>query len=315
MTKRTIQRDIDALRRVGLPIESRMTNGTVRWRFIESWRAEAPIAFALPELMALYFSRGLLKPLQGTPFYGAIESALAKVGGAIPAQGHVLLQGFDRSLAVSNFGWKDYGKSKAVLDAITKAVHHGFSIRIAHAAAGHKSAVTRRVDPYKLWFANGGLYLVGFDHGKDDVRVFAVDRIRRVEVTKLRFEFLQGFDFDEFQKSAFQVIGGEARLVRIQFSKDQAPYVRERVWHESQKLEEQADGSVILSLQVASMWEVKRWLLGWGKDAEVLAPTSLRDEIKQECKDIASRFISTQTGGSARVFGTEFSSLLSVGRK
>jgi predicted DNA-binding transcriptional regulator YafY len=284
VTKRTVQRDIAVLEQAGFPVTSETTNGTVRWQFMEGFRADSPVAFTMPELMALYFSRGLLKPLQGTPLYEAIESALGKVGGAIPAQGHVLLRGLEGDIAVSNFGWKDYAKSKGVLDAITRAVHHGYSIRIAHATVRHTSAVTRMVDPYKLWYAHGGLYLVGYDHGKEDMRVFAVERIRSAEVTNRRFEKLPDFDFEAFQKTAFQVIGGEAQLVRIRFSAEQAPYVRERVWHESQELEELVDGSIILSLRVASLWEVKRWLLGWGSDAVVLEPVELRRKILKDVK-------------------------------
>lgn len=282
VSKRTVQRDISSLEQAGFPIESRTRNGTVRWRFIDGFQATSPVAFTMPELLALYFSRGLLRPLHGTPLYEAIESALNKVGAAIPAQGHVLLQGLDRTIAVSNFGWKDYRQSKEIIAAITRAVHHGFTMRISHATARHKSAVTRLLDPYKLWYANGGLYLVGFDHDKGDVRVFAVDRIRSATITNRRFEILNGFDFEEYKKTAFQVIGGEPQIVRIKFSPEQAPYVQERIWHESQKLESQLDGSVILSLEVASLWEVKRWLLGLGGDAEVLEPRELVETIRTE---------------------------------
>jgi proteasome accessory factor B len=289
VSKRTVQRDIAALEQAGFPIESRTKNGTVRWRFIEGFRADSPVAFTMSELMALYFSRGLLKPLRGTPLFEAIESALDKVGAAIPAQGHVLLQGLDRTIAVSNFGWKDYRQFKEIIGSITRAAHHGFTMRISHATVRHKSSVTRLVDPYKLWYANSGLYLVGFDHHKDDVRVFAVDRIRSAAVTNRRFEILKGFDFEEYQKTAFQVIGGEPQLVRIRFSPEQAPYIAERTWHESQKLEPQLDGSVILSLEVASLWEIKRWLLGWRSDAEVIGPETLKSQIQSDCQQIISQ--------------------------
>lgn len=294
VTKRTVQRDIAALEQAGLPVESRTRNGTVRWRFIDGFHANSPIVFTMPELMALYFSRGLLRPLHGTALYEAIESALDKVGAAIPAQGHVLLQGLDRTIAVSNFGWKDYRQFKGIIASITRAVHHGFTMRISHATVRHKSAVTRSVDPYKLWYANGGLYLVGFDHGKEEVRIYAVDRIRSAAVTNRRFEILKGFDFEEYQKTAFQIVGGEPQLVRIKFSPEQAPYIQERIWHESQKLEPQPDGSVILSLEVASLWEVKRWLYGWGKDAEVIEPPAMREWILDECSTILERALTAR---------------------
>ena len=72
--------------------------------------------------------------------------------------------------------------------------------------------------------------------------------------------------------------------MRIRFSPDQAPYVMERHWHDSQKFVPQEDGGVIMELQVANMWEVKRWLIGWGADAHVLKPAELRDVIQSECQ-------------------------------
>ena len=36
----------------------------------------------------------------------------------------------------------------------------------------------RNVDPYRLWYAAGALYLVDYCHRRNDVRLFAVDRVR-----------------------------------------------------------------------------------------------------------------------------------------
>jgi predicted DNA-binding transcriptional regulator YafY len=60
----------------------------------------------------------------------------------------------------------------------------------------------------------------------------------------------------------------------------------ERHWHDSQKLELQGDGSVTIELQIGNLWEVKRWLIGWGGSAEVLMPSTLKEEILSECQKI-----------------------------
>ena len=39
---------------------------------------------------------------------------------------------------------------------------------------------------------------------------------------------------------------------------------------------------MILTLQVADTLELRRWVLSFGADAEVLAPQSLREEIREE---------------------------------
>jgi predicted DNA-binding transcriptional regulator YafY len=63
----------------------------------------------------------------------------------------------------------------------------------------------------------------------------------------------------------------------------------ERHWHDSQKLFPQEDASMIMELQVGNLWEVKRWLIGWGADAEVIEPSYLFDKIRDECRKIVSR--------------------------
>lgn len=153
-----------------------------------------------------------------------------------------------------------------------------------HRAAGYKNFVEHTVNPYRLWYVNNGLYLVGFDHRKKGVRVFAMERIQAVEISKRRFETPAEFDFEAFRATAFNMIWGEPKEVKIWFSAKQAPYIEERTWHSSQRIQKQDDGSVILLLQVADEDELKRWLIGFGAEPSVLAPEQLRQEIRQEWK-------------------------------
>ena len=289
VTKRTIQRDIQVLEQAGFPVSSEQRNRLIYWKLAYDPVAEAALDLTHEERMALYFSRGLLKPLAGTPFFDAIESALAKLGAGISAPGHSLLKSMDSQVGIAAFGLKDFSRSRDVIAALTRAIQHHFTVTLTHATPQHRNAVEYRLDPYRLQYHQGGLYLIALDHAKEDVRTFAVERIRSAAVTRSRFTPPPAATLDELQSTAFQLIHGEPQLIRIRFSPEQAPYVAERIWHESQKLEEQPDGSVILSLTVASLWEVKRWLLGWGADAEVLEPCDLRQAVFDECKDLLRR--------------------------
>jgi proteasome accessory factor B len=292
VTKRTVQRDIEVLTEAGFPVTSDMRNGTVFWHFMEGFHAEAPIAFTLTEQMALYFSKGLFKSLQGSPIYESLESAIQKVGSQLPAQSLKFLRGLDQGVAVSSFGWKDYSHSKEVIDALTRAVFNKFTVRILHRAPYREKATERDVDPYKLWYVNSGLYMVGHDHRENALRTFAVERIQSAKLTNRRFEIPPDFNFEEFQKTAFNVIWGEPQEVKIRFSPSQAPYIRERTWHPSQQIENEARGALILTLKVADMDEVKRWLIGFGSEATVLKPEELRGVIMAECRRLAERRVS-----------------------
>ena len=174
VAKRTVQRDIETLSVAGFPVSSETRNGTVFWHFMEGFHAEAPIALTLTEQMALYFSKGLFKPLHGSPIYESLESAIQKIGSQLPAQSFKFLRGLDQGISVSSFGLKDYSHSKEVIDALTRAVFNRFTVRILHRAPYREKAVEREVDPYKLWYVNNGLYLVGYDHKENALRTFAV---------------------------------------------------------------------------------------------------------------------------------------------
>jgi predicted DNA-binding transcriptional regulator YafY len=64
-----------------------------------------------------------------------------------------------------------------------------------------------------------------------------------------------------------------------------------RIWHHTQKIEPQKDGSVIFSAEVAGVEEVKHWVLSWGKNAEVIAPDFLRYEITSELRATLKKYL------------------------
>jgi predicted DNA-binding transcriptional regulator YafY len=55
------------------------------------------------------------------------------------------------------------------------------------------------------------------------------------------------------------------------------------VWHSSQRIHEQKDGSIIFEAEVCGTDEIKFWVMSWGSKALVLEPESLRKEIQSEC--------------------------------
>ena len=168
--KRTVQRDIAVLEAAGFPVISEARNGTVRWHFMEGFHVEAPVSLTLTEQMSLYFSKGLLKPLEGTPIYVSLGSALQKIGAALPPQSFQFLRGLDQAVSVRTAGFKDYSRSRDVLDVLTRSIRHKFTTRIDHRAAGFEKGIEREVDPYRLWYVNNGIYLVGHDHRSGEMR-------------------------------------------------------------------------------------------------------------------------------------------------
>ena len=146
------------------------------------------------------------------------------------------------------------------------------------------------MDPYKIWFFNGTFYLIGHCHVRDEVRIFALDRIKMLHQTKDTFEIPEDFSFDEFIGASFGVFQGEPIHIKVWFSPDVAGYIREKIWHDSQEIYHQDDGSILFEADVAGMDEIKFWIMSWGSHVLVLEPESLRDEIKLEAERVSEKY-------------------------
>ena len=84
-TRRTVYRDLEALQAGGFPITAQTRDNHSYWRIMNASRQKVPLAFSIPELMALYFGRDMLKTYRGTVFYDAIESLLSKIKATLPS--------------------------------------------------------------------------------------------------------------------------------------------------------------------------------------------------------------------------------------
>jgi predicted DNA-binding transcriptional regulator YafY len=261
-------------------------DGKNRWSILESARQHIPIPLDLTEVMALYFSRGLMGVLKGTVFYESLESFFQKIKATLPADTIAYLEKIEQSLEVGAKPYKRYDQLRHVVDQISQATLDRRVIEIDYFTMSRKKKTRRKVAPYKIWFFDGAFYLVGHCGLREDIRIFALDRIKSLRQTAETFEIPEDFKVEDFMQTSFGVFHGAPVDVRIRFAADIAGYIREKTWHETQKIEPQNDGSIIFEARVAGTDEIKYWLMSWGAKAEVLSPAALREEIKSEAEAI-----------------------------
>lgn len=290
VTERTIRRDIEALQEAGFPLYDDREAGKKVWRLVEGHRQRATQSFTMSELAALYFGKNLLSFLGGAPFAQELESAFAKIRGALPEKSIPYLARIQDLFAARPDPSKDYSKKQPVIAALIDAVLHQRRVRIDYYSFHSKRTKRYLLDPYRLVYYRGGLYLYARADEYDEVRTFAVERIQRIEVLDVGFQVPADFNVSEFAKSAFGIAGGKAERVELAFDAGLAGYIRERVWHESQTLAEKPDGSVVLSMDVAPGFELKTWIKGCIPHVRVLKPARLREELARELEAARGMF-------------------------
>jgi predicted DNA-binding transcriptional regulator YafY len=289
--RRTVYRDLEALQEGGFPVfTDRGEDGRTRWALLDTAREPAPIPFRLSELMALYLGRDLLEPLRGTPFHEAMESLFAKVRSGLPEGTADALERLKAGFGVGAKPHKDHSRSGKTLETVQGAIYDRRRLAVEYRSMSRRKASRRRIDPYHLWLYDGSFYLIGWCHARRGVRTFAVDRIRACEPTGERFAMPEGFDAKDYMASSFGVFQGPPVTVRIRFAPSAAVYVRERTWHPSQRLSPEPDGSLLFEVDVADSDEIRSWVLGWGPNAEVLAPAGLRRAVRDAARATARRY-------------------------
>jgi predicted DNA-binding transcriptional regulator YafY len=257
-------------------------DGQVRWRRLEGTRGLPAIGFSQTELMALAFSRDLLKPLQGTQIRVAPDSAFAKVAAVLPPGALDFVRQMQGFLSVRFGPHKSYRRHREVIDRLTRAIADGRTLQMRYFSAARGRVTRREVDPYHLWYAAGGLYLIGHDHRRHDVRTFAVERIRSLTPTDHPYQLPLGFDVDAYVRDALVVMRGREIAVELRFDRPTAAWARDRLWHPSQQLTRLRGGRLRMMLQVADTRELLGWILSFGRGVKVVRPVELRDRVRAE---------------------------------
>jgi proteasome accessory factor B len=133
-----------------------------------------------------------------------------------------------------------------------------------------------RLEPLTLAVYRQGLYLYARDVAEGKIKTFAVERfVRFSRLRRESFTYPPDYDPRNMVTNSFGITGGAAEEVVARFTPEVSFYVRERLWHPTQRLEKLPDGGVRLKMRVVCGPELKEWLLGFGPQVRVDGPDHL----------------------------------------
>lgn len=290
VTERTIRRDLEALQEAGFPLYDDRQDGKKVWKLIDGYKQRLTQSFTLSELAALYFSRNMLTFLGGAPFAQDLEAAFSKIREALPARSLPYLSRIQELFSARPDPWKDYSSKQDVIASLIDAILHQRQAKIAYYSFQSRRKKDYTLDPYRLVYFRGGLYLYARAHEYEEVRTFAVERVEKIEILDQGFEIPADFQPAEYARAAFGIFGGKAETVELLFRPKMAGYILERTWHESQTVTEEPDGSVRLAMEVAPGFELQSWIKGFLPHVTVVRPDSLREAIAADLQAARSDY-------------------------
>ena len=277
VTRRTVYRDLKAIEEAGYPlIGERTDDGNVVYRFLTGFKQIPPLTFSLPELMTLYFCRSQLGFLQGTPFQDDLEEIFARIRSSLPPRSVAHLERITEAAAPRFQGMRDYRRQRDILEVLRQALLFQYRVDMRYTPA-QRETENYLFDPYTLLFYQGALYLGGYAHNRDALRLFLVDRIETAELCRDRFEVPENFSVEDLIGSAFGLIDEMPMSIAVRFAPDISHLILERVWHPTQQTRIDEEGWVHLLFEAGGSKEILAWLYSFLPHVEVLAPQSLRE--------------------------------------
>jgi predicted DNA-binding transcriptional regulator YafY len=298
VTTRTIRRDLQALEEAGFPLfdDRSHDDGRTRWKVNGQAFKGLAAGLTVSELCALYFSRTLVASLSGTPFRDDVESAFEKLGSVLTPHMRQFLDQLPRVIASKPDPLRrrsdgDDPRQQQIVARALEATLHTRQASITYHSKSSERTKTYLVHPYRLAYAQGGLYLLAYVPEYQEVRTFAVERLLEMSLLDERFTPIEELPDTAFPNS-LGVHSGPPERVTIEFQAAVADYVRAREWHPSQAIEELPGGDLRITLQVCLDRALHSWILSFGPFARVVAPDALARDIAAQFEEARARYAS-----------------------
>ncbi|MGE9271378.1 MAG: helix-turn-helix transcriptional regulator, partial [Verrucomicrobiales bacterium] len=226
-----------------------------------------------------------MEPYQNTPFEKPLANVFQKISEGLRDKMSISLDQMDGSIS-----FKSMGLSNADIETfqlVTKAVATEQELEFQYRGYSDRAYKKRRIQPWHLCCVDNQWYLIGHDLMRKAKRTFLLVRMRKVALTGEPFERPRDFELKEHLRDSFGVFAGkDLQRVRIEFRGAAARLVQEKSWHPTQVIKDLGEGRIEYSVKLGDLFEIERWILGWGGEARVISPAKLKNRIRKHAEAI-----------------------------
>ncbi|HSP93109.1 MAG TPA: WYL domain-containing protein [Thermoanaerobaculia bacterium] len=294
VSSKTVQRDIDYLRdELGAPIEfEREENG---YRYSRSDYVLPFLPVDGKDLFSIGVAAQVFALFGGTPLARDLKACYERLARLMPPAVRLRPEIVMEKLALRS---PFRPVREETWQAVSEAMQRGIALSIAYHRPGAASEEPRVVRPYAFVLSGRDWMMLAEDQAAGVVKSFYLARIGSATLTDQRYAIPKTFDANAFFRDTFGLFvgGGRPFRLRVRFSREVADEIREQRWHPDQKIEDAAGGQVVLELPARSITEASRFVLAYGKDAVVLAPPELVENVKAQAAEITRLYSGRKPG-------------------
>jgi predicted DNA-binding transcriptional regulator YafY len=292
LKRRSVFRLLDTLKKelkFPITVKRGKFGGTARYFLEESYLSKLKamaipnMSFSLNEVILLQFLLAQSAIFHDTEILEDITLLKKKLSLFLPEEsGQNTTLSDDNLFSFSLNAMKSYKGKEHIIDTLMTAVKDRLSCNVTYHSFSTDTVKTYPVHPLKIIPHRGGLYALVHIPKHDVINPLAVERIQALELTGKTFRPPPNIKTEAILKLAFDITINDPITAVIRFPKETASYIRERHWSNHQSIEDNKDGSCILTITTSGRNDLMYWVLSWGHNAEVLSPESFRQLVKTQ---------------------------------
>jgi len=182
-----------------------------------------------------------------------------------------------------------YRIDEAIFHRVVASVFRQDAIIIDYFSPHSRKESRRTILPLHLMCYMGSWHLIAYCDMRGGIRDFSLSRISKIEASSLEITVPEALPkIKEYIRRNFGLMSGAgSHEVSLKFSPCVSGWVSEQIWHKAQIIENLPEGGIILKFPVADFREIRREVLKFGADVEVIFPPKLREDIKKEIKKMS----------------------------
>ena len=295
VSRRTIFRDLRALSESGVPLTYAEEGG---YEILEGYQLP-PLMLSAREAATLLVGTEFMKLQSDASLRKDADEVGLKIRSVLP---HELQEYIDRlnERTVLDPYWlyaeaqQDEGQEGRWYQ-LSEATARQRSVLMEYYVPSRDEITKRKIDPLGLVYFTDHWNVIAFDHLRDDIRNFRLDRMKTMHVLTERFEWPQDFDLNEHLQQRGD--GQRSHEIHLRFEEQVYPSARRGIPAPIESEEDTEDGTRVI-FNFENLSYVARWLLRFGTQAEVERPPELRTMVANEAKSLMSLYMKDESGGS-----------------
>lgn len=186
--------------------------------------------------------------------------------------------------------------AREFLQPVINALRERVGIRFDYAGF-NRSRMERNIEfyPFYLKRYKQRWYMLGMRARSGDIRTYALDRVKAMESTGVKYEFPDDMDIQKVFGNIIGITSSKApvRTVKLQAERTQAKYFRALPLHHSQKEELVHDDYSVFSYQLQLNYELVHEIMGLGDNVKVIEPPELQLMVASELKKALAHYETT----------------------